>query len=98
MPSTLKRVQVLLRPQVLAIAQKLADKDGLSLSKTCALLIEQALEQNELLDKSSLTPNYVVETSATKVEKEPETVVDASISPEDIALLKKLKLLKELGL
>jgi hypothetical protein len=87
---------------VLEVVDKIANEDGLSLSKACALLIEEALETRGLLDKSKLKNDRW--TSTTVQNKKSETpslaspVTTDEVSAEDLALLKKLKLLKELGL
>jgi hypothetical protein len=47
---TTGRIQVLLRDQVNALVKELSDETGLTLSKTCAMLVEEALEARGLYD------------------------------------------------
>ena len=102
MPTNLKRVQVLLRPEVLEIIETLSNKDGLALSKTCALLIEEMLEAKGLLDRSTLRNRGRWQADSIsknkKTDESSQKNTDTSVSEEDLELLRKIKLLKELGI
>ena len=53
MPTSSKRVQVLLKPRVTEIIEQISEEENLSLSKICSLLIEEALITRGAFSKTS---------------------------------------------
>jgi hypothetical protein len=96
-PQPAQRIQCLLKPKVLDIVKQLSEELDLTLSKTVALLVYEALENRGVKVKPSssvLTDIKVPDT----VNKELITKKTEELDPEDLDLLKKIKTLKTLGL
>lgn len=103
MANASKRVQVGFKSDVLDALEQLSTQSGESLSKVVSRLVEQSLVNRGLLEDSALNPvgksssvvdmaaamGYSVETVQKKTE---------SLEDDDLKLLKKLKMLKELGI
>ena len=53
MPTPVQRVQVLLRPRVLEAIKELSAEEDLTLSKTCSMLVEEALISRGLFNKTT---------------------------------------------
>lgn len=92
-----QRVQVLLKPTVLDIVKDLASEEDLTLSKTVALLVHEALEARGLYSRpkqrTHVPQPITIPDGATTVARKVEPFI-----PEDQELLLKLKALKELGI
>lgn len=86
MPTASKRIQVLLKPDVMELVEGISEQDGLSHSKVASLLITEALCARGLVPGSKMTVSTVM------------TNQSNSETDNDAELLKKVKLLKELGL
>jgi hypothetical protein len=92
-----QRIQVLLKPKVLDIVKELSVELDLTLSKTVAMLVYEALEARGVKVKPSSSvltdikvPDNIQHTTVTKK--------TTDIDPEDLELLQKLKALKSVGL
>ena len=106
MPTSNKRVQVLLKPRVTEIIERISEDENLSLSKICSLLIEEALitrgaysktsRMQEILppspERDSLMRRDSLVTAAESAEASGDT------DEETLRLLKKFKALKDAGL
>lgn len=102
---------MLLRPEVLELVEAIAEQDNLSNSKVVALLAEEALVNRGLFQKNQIQPTTSKKRASSKLE---DSVLDMAadknlevtavskrtedLNPEDLALLKKIKLLKEMNL
>ena len=114
-----KRIQVLLRDRIAELVEGLAECEGVSVSRLCGGLIEEALKARGPLtldgqlharghaqEVSVEELGLDIQTIAPKPEPEPEPQRDvvtpqeqpSAIDDDDLRLLKKLKMLKELGL
>jgi DUF1009 family protein len=92
-----QRVQVLLKPKVLDIVKELGKELDLTLSKTVAMLVYEALETRGV----KVRPSSSVLTDIQVPEHIKQTTVTAKtteLDPEDLELLQKLKALKSVGL
>lgn len=102
MPTPAKRIQCLLRPDVLKLVEEISEEQGLSASKVVSMLVEEALENRGLFDKSRLTkkaPSINEQMLGTKgVQSEVVARKTEDISEEDMKLLQKFKALKEMGI
>ena len=100
MPYSAKRIQVLLRPVLLETVEQFAEEQGLTNSKACALLIDEAVRARGLTVKTepspvedlkaSLPPEVADKVQMTTVTKKTEPL------PADDAQMLKLKLMQEL--
>lgn len=90
MPSDKKRVQVLYRPSVLEELERLAAEEQVSLSRITTMLVDEALAYRK----------NAVATSSPKPSPAPSDLStdDIEIDPDDMKLLKKIRVLKEMGL
>ncbi len=114
-----KRVQVLLRDRIAELVEGLAECEGVSVSRLCGQLIEEALKANgeltidhQLHARAGVKVQTIegrgldIQTIAPKPEPAPQPDVvtpqaqeqPSAIDDDDLKLLKKLKMLKELGL
>jgi hypothetical protein len=102
-----QRVQVLLKPKVLEIVKELSVELDLTLSKTVAMLVYEALETRGVKVKPSssvLTDIKIPSTDPLRfsvpdhIEHTTVTKKTEELDPEDLDLLKKIKTLKTLGL
>lgn len=103
-----KRIQVLLRDRVYEIVEALSGDENLPMSKVCSMLIEESLMARGEFSKSrpADTPGFIPKGVEMKVvakqdpiENARESLAAASgIDDEDLKLLRKLKMLKELNL
>ena len=99
MPTSSKRVQVLLGPKVLEQVEKLSEWEGVSLSRTCALLIREALMNRGLHFDPMLRDNMPDGWQAGTKPVEAEPVQETNDPDEEtLRLLKKFKALQDAGL
>jgi DUF1009 family protein len=95
-PAPAQRIQVLLKPKVLEIVKELSVELDLTLSKTVAMLVYEALETRgvKVRPSSSVLTDIKVPDNINKdlVTKKTEP------SPIDDDFLKKIQILQELGL
>ena len=96
-PQPAQRIQVLLKPKVLEIVKQLSTELDLTLSKTVALLCYEALEARGVKVKpsSSILTDIKIPDN---INNELITKKTEELDPEDLELLRKLKLLKNVGL
>jgi hypothetical protein len=102
-----------LKPKVLSILEGISEDENLSLSKICSLLIEEALvtrgaysktsRMSEILpsspERDSLMRKDSLLDAAAAAGRKVELVSEKSeVDDEDLKLLKKIKMLKELNL
>jgi hypothetical protein len=102
--STSQRVQVLLKPKALDIVKQLSEELDLTLSKTVAMLVYEALETRGVKVRPSSSvltdipiPDNVTKELVTK-KSEPQSPTNAGLPAIDEDFLKKIKMLQELGL
>jgi hypothetical protein len=92
-----QRIQCLLKPRVLEIVKQLSEEMELTLSKTVALLVNEALEHrgHTIRPQPSVMKDIVPTDNVTQtiVTKKTEELEDS-----DLEMLRKLKLLKNAGL
>ena len=62
--ATYPRVQVLLRDGVFELVNKISEKDNLSVSKVCGMLIQEALAARNLWDMDTSQPKMTPEEEA----------------------------------
>lgn len=100
MPSSQQRIQVLLRPKVLELVKDLAAEEGLTNSKMVAQLVEEALANRGTFDKGSTSSaanaTDSVDLKATLLSKVSESA--EAFDEDDLKLLKKIQMMKKLGL
>ena len=91
-PTNAHRVQVLLSPDLLDVVKNLSDEKGISMGKTVALLCREACLSRGLLQQGDELgqPTHKVEVVAQKTDH-------SDLTPEDMKLLKMLKLFKEMS-
>lgn len=104
---TTQRIQVLLKAQVLELVKELSEETGLTLSKTCAQLVEEALENRGVYDRQyhrgkqraemkSMSDVIAGAVAHTGVRSQLVSRNTETLDPSDLDLLNKLKKLKAL--
>ena len=107
MPTSKKRIQVLLRPRLLELVETLAEEDGTATSAVCVRLIEEGLHARGYdvtsASKPSPRPSFVPEGSewpegwkAKTVSRNLKAEASEELSEKDMKLLEVLKMLKEI--
>jgi hypothetical protein len=106
MPTSAKRLQVLVKPRVLKILEGIAEDENLSLSKVCSLLIEESLITRGAFSKTSRMAEILPDTPERQSVMRKDSLVQAAETAqasgdddeETMRLLKKFKALKDAGL
>jgi hypothetical protein len=97
--STTQRVQVLLKPRVLEIVKELSQDQELTLSKTVALLVNEALEARGYSTKPTPKPSVLKDIKIPdNVTQELVTKKTEPLPAIDEDFLKKIQMLQSLGL
>jgi DUF1009 family protein len=95
--SPAQRIQCLLKPKVLEIVKQLSDELDLTLSKTVALLVYEALEARGIKVKPSSSILSDIELKD-NITKELVTKKSEPLPAIDEDFLKKIQMLQSLGL
>ena len=104
MPTNAKRVQVLLPPKVLKLVEGISEEEGESLSRTCSILIREALHNRGHamgpLQTEAIKQDYISHREADKAKPEPIRRAEPATLPDEeaLALLQKFKALRDAGL
>jgi len=101
MPTPAKRIQCLLRPDVLKLVETISVAENLSASKVVSMLVEYALETRGVSNKSKgkkTLPSVFEETLGKEGIKAQAVASKADVTDEDLILLQKFKALKEMGI
>ena len=101
MPTPAKRIQCLLRPDVLKLVETISEEENLSASKVVSMLVEEALETRGVVNKSKgkkTLPSVFEETLGKEGVQAQVVASKADLSDEDLVLLQKIKMIKEIGL
>lgn len=97
-----RRIQVGFKDDTLQALEKLSETSGYSLSKCVSVLTEEALVQRGLLNQPDIPASAVspIIQAAQKAGLQSQLVSKKTeaLDDDDLKLLKKLKMLKELGL
>ena len=94
MPTSSKRVQVLLKPDLLETVEQIAKEQGLSLGKVVALLTEEAAINRGLYKPGPKLDGWTTEVVSKKASPSP----DSEAPDSTMQLLKKIKALQDAGL
>ena len=101
MPTSKKRIQVLLRPRLLELVEQIADEDQTPASAICVKLIEEGLHARGY-DVTSASKTVVrpstpdPEWTEKVVSKNLKAGSSADLTEKDLKLLEVLKMLKEI--
>ena len=100
MPTSKKRIQVLLRPRLLELVEQIAEEDGNPSSAVCVRLIEEALHSRGYdVTSASKPPRPSVlppEWESTTVSRNLKAEGTPELTEQDLKLLQVLKMLKEI--
>lgn len=99
MPTSQKRIQVLLRPRVLEIVEGMAEDERMPASKILVQLIEEALINRgiDITSNKWKMPNVEGREHQT-VSRNLKTDTDTELTEEDLKLIKIVKMIKEANL
>lgn len=101
MPTSSKRVQVLLKPDLLETVEQIAKEQGLSLGKVVALLTEEAAIKRGLYKPGPKLDGWTTEVVSKKAPPSPGDGYrhqDSEAPDSTMQLLKKIKALQDAGL
>lgn len=87
MPSPSKRIQVVLRKPMMDILEEFAIDAGLTWSKSCALLIEEALTARGWTGSTKKAPANIVEAALSTLPAEKQEQIEVTTSPNALSSL-----------